>query len=279
MGLLRLASRVRAFTRYAPGRLVPAFDDPHVKMLHLHPPIGLPLLIVAAHLPSKLRGDDEDQGYRIRRLRSDIEAQEARSRHQNTLVIGDLNVNPFEDALTAADGLHGVMDKPLANRPARVVQGSAAGLSKDSRFGQRIEHALAAGVRDGGACPLSVSPFRKSTARYGVWIGLCLCAEIAELQRSPRFCCLAVGAGTPFSAPQARTLLGDLMISACSAQKAVATRPRTFAINPHPDSHRYSTAGTGHTEQKKVSSVARSNVAVCVMLSGAMFVITTEHHP
>jgi endonuclease/exonuclease/phosphatase family metal-dependent hydrolase len=108
MGLLRLASRVRAFTRYAPGRLVPAFDDPHVKMLHLHPPIGLPLLIVAAHLPSKLRGDDQDQGYRIRRLRSDIEAQEARSRHQNTLVIGDLNVNPFEDALTAADGLHGV---------------------------------------------------------------------------------------------------------------------------------------------------------------------------
>jgi hypothetical protein len=31
--------------------------------------------------------------------------------------------------------------------------------------------------------------------------------------------------------------------------------------------------------RKKVSSVARSNVAVCVMLSGAMFVITTEHHP
>jgi hypothetical protein len=122
---------------------------------------------------------------------------------------------------------------------------------KDSRFGQRIEHALAAGVGDGGACPLSVSPFGESTARYGVWIGLRLCAEIAELRRSPRFPFRVVGTRTLFSAPQARTLLGDLIISACSAQKAVVTRPRTFAINPHPDSHRHSTAGTGQTEQKK----------------------------
>jgi hypothetical protein len=77
------------------------------------------------------------------------------------------------------------------------------------------------------------------------------CAEIAELRRSPRFPFRVVGTRTLFSAPQARTLPGDLMISACSAQKAVVTRPRTFAINPHPDSHRHSTAGTGQTEQKK----------------------------
>jgi hypothetical protein len=32
-------------------------------------------------------------------------------------------VNPFEDALTAADGLQGVMDKQVAARPARTVRG------------------------------------------------------------------------------------------------------------------------------------------------------------
>jgi hypothetical protein len=63
--LPRLGSRIRAFTRYAPGFLEPAFDDSHVKMLHLRPPIGRPILIVAAHLPGKLRSDEEDQGYRI----------------------------------------------------------------------------------------------------------------------------------------------------------------------------------------------------------------------
>jgi endonuclease/exonuclease/phosphatase family metal-dependent hydrolase len=121
--LPRLESRVRAFTRYPPGYALPAFDDRHVKMLNLTPPIGVPMLIVAAHLPSKLRAEHEDQAYRLRRLRLDIEVQEARNGHQNTLVIGDLNVDPFEDALTAADGLHGVMDKTVAMRPARMVQG------------------------------------------------------------------------------------------------------------------------------------------------------------
>jgi hypothetical protein len=50
--LPHLESRVRAFTRYPPQCVSLAFDDSHVKMLHLRPPIGAPLLIVAAHLPS-----------------------------------------------------------------------------------------------------------------------------------------------------------------------------------------------------------------------------------
>ena len=123
--LPRLGSRVRAFTHYAPGLVRPVFDDSHVKMLELRPPIGVSLLIVAAHLPSKLWTGPEDQKYRVRRLREDIVAQEGHLGHRNTVVIGDLNVNPFEDALTAADGLQGVMDRAVAARPARTVQGHA----------------------------------------------------------------------------------------------------------------------------------------------------------
>ena len=115
-------NRIRAFTRYAPTILRPVSDSSYVKMLHLQPTIGLPILIVAAHLPSKLHADAGTQRYVIRELRDDITSQEARMGHQNTLVIGDLNVNPFEDALTAADGLHGVMDKEVAARSARTVR-------------------------------------------------------------------------------------------------------------------------------------------------------------
>ena len=139
--LPRRGSRIRAFTRYDPGLLLPAFDDPHVKMLHLRPLIGVPLLIVSAHLPSKLRADDEDQSYRIRQLRQDIEDQEKRSGHQNTVVIGDLNVNPFEDALTAADGLHGVMDESfwvisdVANvkTPLSILREQASALTEQTK--------------------------------------------------------------------------------------------------------------------------------------------------
>jgi hypothetical protein len=119
--LPHLESRIRAFTRYPPQCISPAFDDSHVKMLHLRPPIGPPLLIVAAHLPSKLWAEDEDQQYRVRQLRSDIVTQETKFGHQNTVIIGDLNANPFEAALTAADGLHGVMDRRVAlRRPPRI---------------------------------------------------------------------------------------------------------------------------------------------------------------
>jgi hypothetical protein len=79
------------------------------------------------------------------------------------------------------------------------------------------------------------------------------CAEIAELRRSPRFSCLAVGAGTLFSAPQARMLLGDLTISASSAQKAVVTPAPMFVMNLHTDSHRHTMVATDHTEQEERS--------------------------
>ena len=119
----RFESRLRAFTRFAPGCLTPAFDDRHVKMMHLRPPIGRQVLVVAAHLPSKLYADDDDQSYRVRQMRIDIEAQERLARHSNTLILGDLNADPYEPAIAAADGLHGVMDKEVALRRTRTVQG------------------------------------------------------------------------------------------------------------------------------------------------------------
>ena len=99
--LPHLDSRIRVFTRFSSNRFDPVFDDGHVRILHLRLPIGRPLLIVAAHLPSKLWSNAGDQSYRIRQLRQDIEAAEAKTGHKNTVVIGDLNANPFEDSLMA----------------------------------------------------------------------------------------------------------------------------------------------------------------------------------
>jgi exonuclease III len=123
--LPRRESRIRALTRYAPELMVPVFDDGRVKVLELRLPLCRRLLIVAVHLPSKLWAGPEEQKYRVRGLRSDIVTSEAHVGHQNTVVIGDLNLNPFEDALTAADGLQGVMDRTVAIRPARTVQGKS----------------------------------------------------------------------------------------------------------------------------------------------------------
>jgi len=60
---------------------------------------------------------------RVRGVRSEIDRAEKKAGHKNTIIIGDLNMNPFEEAIVAADGFHAVMDKSVAMKRARMVQG------------------------------------------------------------------------------------------------------------------------------------------------------------
>jgi hypothetical protein len=155
---------------------------------------------------------------------------------------------------------HRVLIARRNQAPARSCTGNSARavLSKVSRFGHRIEHAFATEVRDGGACGASIRPFRfhfsaprrntpagvrGSMARHGVWIGLCILA-----QRSPSFGDRrdfpVARSGPERASPRRRRemLLGDLIISASSAQKAVATPTPPFVIYLHSDPHRHGIA-------------------------------------
>lgn len=87
-------------------------------------PVGRPLLIVAAHLPSKLHMDPEAQYSVARQTRIEIEMAEKKVGHSNTLLIGDLNMNLFEKGMTAADGFHGMLDANLVKNASRTVQGN-----------------------------------------------------------------------------------------------------------------------------------------------------------
>ncbi|MGK7928934.1 MAG: hypothetical protein AB4290_27470 [Spirulina sp.] len=52
-----------------------------------------------------------------------IQEAENQVGHRRTLVIGDLNMNPFEDGIIAADGFHAVMTQQIARKRDRTVQG------------------------------------------------------------------------------------------------------------------------------------------------------------
>jgi len=41
--------------------------------------------------------------------------------HSRTIVIGDLNMNPFEDGLVSSEGFHAVMSRKLAKEGSRTV--------------------------------------------------------------------------------------------------------------------------------------------------------------
>ncbi len=121
----QVPSKVRFFLRYPTENLSAVFDDGRVSIRNLRPPVGPNLLIIGAHLPSKLYRREEDQSYAVRILRNNIREAEQKVSHSNTLLIGDLNMDPFEAGMVAADGLHAAMTKEIAQRNPRIVQGKA----------------------------------------------------------------------------------------------------------------------------------------------------------
>lgn len=90
------------------------------KIVH---PIGIEILLVAVHIPSKLYMNDNEQASIASRIAREIDKREQERGHTHTIVIGDFNMNPFEIGLAGADHFHGVMDKQIALKHSRIVSG------------------------------------------------------------------------------------------------------------------------------------------------------------
>lgn len=81
--------------------------------------------IVFCHLPSKLsiRGEFEQYEY-ANKIIEEILGLEAED-GDNTVVCGDLNMNPFECGVAAARGFHAVMDAHTAQKQLRTIKGKS----------------------------------------------------------------------------------------------------------------------------------------------------------
>jgi hypothetical protein len=80
------------------------------------------VLIVATHFPSKLFWSKESQAQECINLSEEIRLAEQKAGHSRTVLVGDLNMNPFEDGVVGAKGLHGVMTRQIAVKLSRIVQ-------------------------------------------------------------------------------------------------------------------------------------------------------------
>ena len=118
----RRGRRIDIYTRF-PSNWFTSVADPYgMSIQHLEDPIlNSKLLVVAVHLPSRLHQSDEDLSQLATRWREDIEDAEKDVGHSNTVVVGDLNMDPFHRGVVSSEGLHGVMDKRIAARKTRRV--------------------------------------------------------------------------------------------------------------------------------------------------------------
>jgi hypothetical protein len=111
------------YTRYPEGFIQPVEDAARLTVRHLQLPGYEPVLLALAHCPSKLYMDNESRHEYLIELGERIREIEARVGHSRTILVGDLNTDPFEPGMVGAKGLHAVMTRERASRQARRVQG------------------------------------------------------------------------------------------------------------------------------------------------------------
>lgn len=87
------------------------------------------LNLIAVHFPSKVNWSDISLSFECARLREDVLKIESITKHSNTILIGDFNMNPFEAGMVASMGLNAhpvlnVIEDPNKRGYERKVNGN-----------------------------------------------------------------------------------------------------------------------------------------------------------
>ncbi len=116
------------YVKFPTAWLKPMRDTLDLSIRHLENPITQSkTIIVAAHLPSKSHYDSDVLESIVTESREEIENVEREVCHMNTIIVGDLNMNPFEKGVASFQGFQGVMDKKVARKGSRVMRGKRRG--------------------------------------------------------------------------------------------------------------------------------------------------------
>jgi exonuclease III len=107
------------------GELLPLFNNlasgVRVVCLRL---VGIPEVNIAGvHFPSKVNLEGIDQALVATSFMSDLQNLEAEFSNDRTILVGDLNMNPYEAGVVGAQTIHGVMSREVARRGERVIGG------------------------------------------------------------------------------------------------------------------------------------------------------------
>ncbi len=114
--------RIQIVTRFEPSALVSQHDsdDERLTIRHLRTK-STAILLAVIHFQSRAYWSERMQASEATVLRESISNSEKAAGHQRTVLVGDLNMNPFHPGVAAAHGLNAVMARDLARREQRTV--------------------------------------------------------------------------------------------------------------------------------------------------------------
>ncbi len=117
-------TRVQMFTRLPPTDWQEVRAERYYSIHRLDRGGSPELLLCATHLPSQLIPSDREQDNLLRSVGQAITEAEVQRRHSRTLVMGDLNADPFHYGVYSTAGLHAVPTRHLALQASRIVAGT-----------------------------------------------------------------------------------------------------------------------------------------------------------
>ncbi len=116
------ASWLQIFTTFSNTLLEDVCDDFRITGKEFSSPLGEKINMIFLHFPSKLNFDEADQDAQAAEVKLFIDEMEFRTGHENTIVIGDFNMNPFQKGMIQTTGLHSTFDKAIALQENRIVK-------------------------------------------------------------------------------------------------------------------------------------------------------------
>jgi exonuclease III len=116
-----VCEKVQIYSRIPSQYLIP-FDEDERTTSRLLKLSHIEFLLIVFHGVSKTNFDEDSQSWEMGNLARFISSAENRAGHKKTILAGDLNMQPFENGVVSAGGLHAVMSRDIANKKSRIVQ-------------------------------------------------------------------------------------------------------------------------------------------------------------
>ncbi len=114
-------SHIQVFVRFSSEFLKPVRETTRYTIRRLSLPEKEDILLATVHMKSKLHRSDGSEACRFGPFAEDLRSAEDSIGHRRSVLLGDLNANPFEPGLVAASQLHGVMSRQVAAQGCRRV--------------------------------------------------------------------------------------------------------------------------------------------------------------
>lgn len=119
--LIPTRSRVRVLLRRRGMRIAEVGWHEYYSLLELRRPQAIPLLLAVTHMVSRVRKEFDDIDEELGEFGTSVRSTEVQQGHTNTLLLGDLNANPFANGLVLPRSLHAVMSRRVAEQVSREV--------------------------------------------------------------------------------------------------------------------------------------------------------------